>query len=200
MKQIDKKTYRVNNKNRYSEVHKKKQILIASSLRKSNYHIVRLQNKEIGQSKRWCTYSISRDGKVYEHYDPKYYSDFINDKSIDKHIISIVLENMCVLFKTPKGVLINSLNEVCDEENSGLKNWIGKTHWETYPDKQMKSLVRLIKYLCDEFDIPKKLMQFHYHHEKTNMFNGIVFRSNYDEESSDVNPFMDIDKLNKMLK
>jgi N-acetylmuramoyl-L-alanine amidase len=199
MKQIDKKTYHVNNKNRYSDIYEKKQILIASSLRKLNYHILRLQNKEQGNTKRWCTYTISREGKIFEHYDPKFYSDFINEKTIDKHIISIVLENMGSLNKTPKKLLINSLGEVCDIENVGEKDWIGKTYWEKYPDEQIKSLVKLSKHLCKTFKISKKVMQFHYYHEKTNVFNGIVFRSNYLEETGDINPFMDIGELNKLL-
>ena len=200
MKQIDKETYKIKSFNRYSEKYEKKQIVLASSLRKSNYHITRLQHKEYGKTKKWNNYTISREGVIYEHFNPSLFSDFLGIRSTDKHIISIVLENMGSLIKTPTNKYVNSLGELCEEENVGVKNWVGKNYWETYPEIQIKKTIELCKYLCKKFDIQKKIIPFHYYHEKTNIFNGIVFRSNYIEETLDINPFMNIEDLNSMIK
>ena len=43
-------------------------------------------------------------------------------------------------------------------------------------------------------------MEFHYFHKDTLKFRGIVFRSNYIQDSSDINPLFDIEKFNVMLK
>ncbi len=42
-------------------------------------------------------------------------------------------------------------------------------------------------------------MDFHYYHKDTVKFRGIVFRSNYIQDSSDVNPLFDIVNFNAML-
>ena len=69
MKRIDRQTHKVEDNNRYKSVTKKSQIIIALSLRKDDYHINRLKHKEFGNSKKWNTYSISRNGNVFEHFD-----------------------------------------------------------------------------------------------------------------------------------
>jgi len=197
--QIDKQKYEIKEVNRYKTQSPKTQIVLATSLRKDNHLITRFLHKDFGKTKRWNTYTVSRDGSVYQHYDPKLHTDFLNIKEVDKRIISIVLENMGCLFQTPTGKHINWINEFCDEENVIEKGWLGYNFWEKFTDEQITSTVELCKTLCDEFGIPKMLIEFHHHHKDTLKFRGIVFRSNYIEDSSDINPLFDISKFNEML-
>lgn len=196
---IDKQKYEVKEINRYKTQSVKTQIVLATSLRKNGFHITRLQHKEFGKTKKWNAFTITREGIVYQHFEPKYYSDFLGIKEGDKQSISIVLENMGCLFQTPEGKYINWLNEVCDEENVTTKNWLGYNFWENFSEEQVKSTVLLCKDLCEEFGIPKQCMEFHHYHKETVKFRGIVFRSNYIEDSSDINPLFDIEKFNEML-
>ena len=46
-----------------------------------------------GKNKKTATFTINKEGKIYQHYDPKFYSDFVNNPQ-DKASISIVLENI----------------------------------------------------------------------------------------------------------
>jgi len=108
--QIDKTTYKIKEVNRYRTQIAKTQIVLATSLRKDNYHIKRLLHKDFGKTKKWNTYTISRDGVVYQHYDDKYHTDFLGVKEVDKQSISIVLENMGCLFQTSESKYINWLN------------------------------------------------------------------------------------------
>jgi len=197
--EIDKLTYRIKTDNRYKTKTPKTQIVIATSLRKDNRHIIRFQHKDYGKTKRWNTYTISRDGKVYQHYDDNYYTDFLGIKEGDKCSISIVLENMGALFQIVSGKHINWLNEVCEEENVVEKDWFGYEFWERFPDEQLESLVLLCKELCEKHGIPKKFMEFFHYHKETYKFKGIAFRGNYVEDSSDMTPLLDIPKLNEML-
>ena len=196
---IDDKTYKVGENNRYKTQIAKTQIILGTSLRKDSNHITRLQHKDYGKSKKWNTYTITRTGDIYEHFNPKYHSDFLGIKDIDKKSISIVLENMGCLYKTPSNKYINWLNEICEEQNIVERPWLGFNFWENLPDKQIASTVELCKSLCDEFGIPKVLIEFHHFHKEINKFKGIVFRSNYMESSSDINPIFDIGKFNEML-
>jgi len=197
--QIDNTTYGIKEINRYKTQNVKTQIVLATSLRKNNYHITRLLHKEYGKTKKWNTYTISRDGIIYQHYENKFHSDFLGIKEADKQSISIVIENMGCLFKTPAGKYINWLNEICDENNVIIKNWLGYSYWEKFTEEQIKSIVLLCKQLCEEHNIPKNCMDFHHFHKETVKFRGIVFRSNYIEDSSDINPLFDILKFNEML-
>ena len=197
---IDTETYAIKEINRYRTQSPKTQIVIASSLRKDNNHIIRLQHKDFGKSKRWNTFTISRDGTIYQHYDPKYHSDFLGIKEADKQSISIVLENMGCLFNAPSGKHINWINEVCDENLVVEKKWLGYSYWEKYSDEQVKSTLKLCKSLCNDFGIHNNLMEFNHYHKDTVKYKGIVFRSNYVEESSDINPLFDIVKFNKSIQ
>ncbi len=199
MMHVDSETYGVKEVNRYKTNTVKTQIVIATSLRKNGYHITRLLHKEFGKTKKWNTYTISRDGLVFEHYDSKYHSDFLGIKEADNQSISIVLENMGCLFLSPDGKYINWLNEVCDEENVVEKDWLGYHYWERFPEKQILSAVELCKVLCDKHSIRKKCIDFHHYHKDIVKFKGIVFRSNYIEDSSDINPLFDIQKFDEML-
>ena len=196
---IDKETYKIKQENRYKTKSPKTQIVIGVSLRKDNRHITRLQHKDFGKTKRWNTYTISRDGTVYQHYDDKYHADFLGVKEGDRKSISIVLENMGALFQTENGKHINWLNEVCEKKNVVEREWLGYDYWENYPETQLKSLITLCNQLCDTHNIPKVFMEFCHHHKQTSKFKGIVFRGNYIEDSSDMHPLLEIPKLSVML-
>jgi N-acetyl-anhydromuramyl-L-alanine amidase AmpD len=200
MMRIDSETYAIPESNRYKTQIAKTQIVLATSLRKDNNHIIRLQNKDYHKTKKWNTYTISRDGMIYQHFDPIYNSDFLGIKEIDKKTISIVLENMGCLFAAPNDKYINWINEVCEIENVVEKQWLGYNFWEKFPDEQIESIVMLCRRLCDDFNIPKMLIEFHHFNKEIHKFRGIVFRSNYIEDCSDINPLFDIPKFNEMLR
>lgn len=199
MKHIDKDTYQISENNRYKIKTVKTQIVIGLSLRKDHFHIIRLKHKDYGKTKKWNTYTISRDGKVYQHYDNTFHSDFIGIKIGDKQSISIVLENMGCLFETSSGKYINWLNEFCETDNVIEKKWSGYNYWEKFHDIQIESMGQLCKKLCEEHKIPKVCIEFNTYHKDISKFKGIVFRSNYIEDSSDLNPLIDIKKFNEIL-
>jgi hypothetical protein len=197
--QIDNVTYGVKEVNHYNTQTKKTQIVLATSLRKDGYHITRLLHKDYGNTKKWNTYTVNRNGIVYQHYNNQFYSDFLGIKEADKQSISIVMENMGCLFTTPSGRYLNWLNEMCDENRIVEKNWFGYNFWEQFSDIQLESVVLLCIQLCEQHNIPKTCIEFHHYHKDIIKFNGIVFRSNYFEDSSDINPLFDIGKFNEML-
>jgi N-acetyl-anhydromuramyl-L-alanine amidase AmpD len=196
---IDKQTYDIKEECRYKTQIAKTQIILATSLRKDDNYIIRLLNKDYHKTKKWNTFTVARTGVIYQHFDPKFHSDFIGIKEVDKKSISIVIENMGCLFKTPSNKYINWLSEICPDENVIEKNWLGYNFWEKFTDEQIQSSIELCSCLCEEYSIPKIVIDFHHYHKDTIKFRGIVFRSNYIEDSSDINPSFDIQKFNEML-
>ena len=57
---IDSNTYGIEEKNYNKTQSTKTQIILATSLRKGNNHIFRLQNKDYHKTKKWNTYTVSR--------------------------------------------------------------------------------------------------------------------------------------------
>ena len=192
-------TYGIDEINYHDTETTKTQIILCRSLRKKNFHITRLQRKDFGKTTKWNTYTISREGVIYQHYDNKLYTDFIGIKKVDKQSISVVLENMGSLFETSDNAYINWLNEICEPKNTKMKMWLGYKYWEKFPLKQIKSTVSLCGDLCDEFDIPKQCIDFDYYHKDIIKYNGIVFKSNYLENSGDIHPLFNIKKFNESL-
>lgn len=198
MQTIDKTTYLINEVNRYKTTSVKTQIVLGTSLRKNSYHISRLLHKNFGNSKKWNTYTITREGLIYQHYDNKYHTDYLGIKEADKKSISIVLENMGCLFET-SGKYINWLNEVCDESSVIEIEWNGYEFFEQFTDAQMESTVELCSMLCEEHSIPKKVIDFHNFHKDIVKYRGIAFSTNYFEDGGDINPLFEIKKFNEML-
>jgi len=196
---INKTKYKVKEVNRYKTKSVKTQIVLATSLRKKNHHVIRLQHKDYGNTKRWNTYTVSRSGIVYQHYDDKYHSDFLGVKEGDRKSISIVLENMGAVFETEDNRFVNWLNEICDNDVTEEYEWGGYTHWEKISVAQFKSVALLCGELCEKHNIPKKCFETHHHHKNITKFKGIVFRSNNIEDSSDIHPLFDIEKFSEML-
>lgn len=201
---LDKDTYAVNTKNYYAVKTKKTQIIIGGSLRSDNNHITHLKIKDFGQTKRWPTFSISREGKIYQHYDPAYYSDYMNVREIDKKAVSIVLENMGMLmYDANKEKFVNWINEeVSDAEKQvGEQLWKNCRYWEKYTTAQCEALVKLCNYLMKELDIKVDAIGHNVLETEIdiNQFQGIVTRSNYDSEYTDLNPMFNWNKFLKMM-
>jgi len=199
MLKIDCETYKAPEIGRYKTQIAKTQIVLATSLRKGSNHITRLQHKDYHKTKKWNTYTVSRTGEIYQHYDPALHSDFLGIKEVDKKSISVVLENMGTLFASPNNKYINWLSEVCETENVVEKLWLGYNFWEKITDEQIESTVMLCRRLSDDFGIPKLLIDFNHYNKDIIKYKGIVFRSNYIEDSTDINPLLDIPKFNEML-
>jgi len=200
MAYIDKEIYHINKDNFIKRKTKKDQIIISFSLRKKDNHITHLKHKEYGKTKKWNTYTISRNGTIYEHYDPNYYSNFMNMKKINKKSISIVLENMCSLIKINENSYVNWLNEKCPTNKIIKKSFLGLHYWELIPDEQFKSVIDLCDKLCDRFNIPKKIIDFHHYNSNIDKFSGIVLKSNYVENTTTINPLFNLQKFNEMLQ
>lgn len=188
---IDSDSYKINDLNYNKIKSKKKQIILSSSLRRGNNHIIRLEHKDFGKTKRWNTYTITREGIIYEHYNPIYSSNFLDIEIIDKQSISIVLENMGHLNEN-NGVYTNWINEECEKELVIEKKWNIYQYWEMYTDKQIKSCIELCNMLCDKFKIKNELIDFSSYHKDIRKFNGIIYQSNCVENSDDINPFLEI--------
>jgi N-acetyl-anhydromuramyl-L-alanine amidase AmpD len=196
--EIDKISYKISENNYYNIVTEKKRIVLCDSLRKDHNHIKRLQKKEYGKSKTWPTYTIDREGNVFEHFDPKYYSDYYGDTNIDMSSIYICIENMGVLtYDIEKRTYSNWINEICNVNDVSIIKWKGYSFWEKYRKDQIISVFNLCSFLCEKFKIDNLSIGYNNYDENALNFNGIICISNFDNMSCSVNPTFKYENFKK---
>mgnify|MGYP003659415401 FL=1 len=199
---INKEIHALTTNNYFDKSFIKKQIILGNTLLTDMSHINGWEHRLGGQYTKTSTYTIDRKGNIYQHFDPKYYSDFVGEKSVDKKSISISLENQGWLLKDlMKDRYIDWVGNIYKRKVKVIeKRWRGYTYWDPYTTKQYKATLDLIKYLCKEFDIPKKIIGHNTQIQSIEQYEGITYRSNYYKEKTDLSPAWDFKKIKNKLE
>jgi N-acetyl-anhydromuramyl-L-alanine amidase AmpD len=193
---IDTETYKLGEKNYYKKEYIKTQIVIGHTGRKNMYHYSGWINRYNGEYKKTAAFTIDKEGKIFQHYDPKYYSDFITLHNMAPFTIPIVLTNVGWLQKdTVNDRYYDWLghNYIIDNDSVVIKKWRNREYWESYTKKQFDSLKKLTDKLCDEFGIKNDCIGHTVFNEDVDIYEGITFKSNYYQESTDISPAFDME-------
>jgi N-acetyl-anhydromuramyl-L-alanine amidase AmpD len=187
---IDKKTYNLSNKNYHKKEFIKHQIIIGNSFSENLNHLKRWEHRLGGEYTKTSTFTIDRKGNIYQHYDPKYYSDFIGDKMIDKKIISITIENQGWLLKDLlKDKYIDWVGNIYKRRAKVIeKKWRGFIYWDPYTNSQIKACEELLYYLCEKYNITCSCVGHNTYIDGIESFAGITYRSNFYKEKTDLSP------------
>jgi hypothetical protein len=189
--------YRLSSKNYINEETEKTRIVIGNTFSVNMNHYIGWTKRLNGEFKRTANYTITIDGEIHEHFLPKYYSNYLNDKNLNKSSIVILLENEGWLVKdlfdenrynTYIGHIYNG-NDVIE------KRWRNYKYWSSYSEVQMESLSKIVKKLCNDFDIPLKVVSHNTNFDGIEKYSGITYRSNFEKFYTDVNPTWDFTKF-----
>lgn len=199
---INSKKYQLTPSNYYKIETDKTQIVIGSTFSNNMNHFIGWEKRLNGNFKKTAHYTIDVNGNVFEHFNPKYYSKFISNDNFDRQIISIVIENEGWLLKdVEKNEFIDC---GCNIYNSRIfeKKWRNFNYWTPYNNKQIKSLIMLIKDICDRFkSIPLEVVP---HNTKIDVgldkYKGILYRSNFNGVSTDPNPSLDFELIKNEIE
>jgi len=107
----------------------------------------------------------SEDGKIYEAFDPDYWSYHLGVKGtkgkIDKHSIGIELCAWGRLEKRGDKYYNTYGTEVSSDEVYKLEDkWRGELYYHSYTDKQMESLENLLLWIIKTYKIPVQNIEF----------------------------------------
>jgi len=72
-----------------------------------------------------------------------------------------------------------------------IRNWRNYFFWDKYNESQYDSISKLCESLCEKHKIEKKSMPSHALNNGVSKFNGIVYKSNYSDIYTDINPSFD---------
>jgi hypothetical protein len=178
---------------------KKKQIILLNTSCEKDDYFKKIKTRYNGKYNRLPCFFISRTGEVYQHFNPIYYSKLMEGHQIEKHSITIALENVGWLFND---TLNNKVLTWSGSEYSGEIieiPWRNKKYWATYTDEQYTKLAEIIDYLCIKHNIIKDFIGNNVVINKANNYRGVLNRSNYSKNYYDLSPAMDFKKLNELI-
>jgi N-acetyl-anhydromuramyl-L-alanine amidase AmpD len=187
---IDDKTYKLNINN-YTQIEsQKKQIVLGNTFNDDMKHLAGWNTKYNGKYKKTAAFTISKNGQIYKHFDPKYYSSYFNTNEQNIKSILILIENYGWLIKDNKKNTFNNWlgGEYTGDRNILEKKWRDYMYWEPYNNEQLESTIYLILKLCSEFNIPKIAIGHNTKIDDLYEFEGVLYKSNIEKHYTDLNP------------
>ena len=178
----------------------KKQIILIHSSRYSEEYITSLKYRHNESYNKIPNYFIDREGKIVKLLEDQEYSKFFNKNDLNKNAIFVCLENLGWLEKQPlKNGYINWIGTIYNS-NVFQRRWRDYYYWHPYTEEQLKSTSELCLKLCDDNKIKIEALE---HNTKINgieNFEGIVTKSNYLSEITDLSPAFNFGLFSKFLK
>lgn len=198
---IDSESYPLDTKNYYTKEFPKKQIVIGHTFTNDMKHYIGWKNRYNGKYKKNATFTIDLEGNIYQHFDPKYYSNFLNIQNVDEHVIGITLVNRGWLMRNIKSdEYFDFLNYPVSNLNVVKKRWRNHTYWAPYSEEQITSLIKLCRYLSNKYGINLEVLPHNTRIDSVYDYNGVVFRSNYMKEFTDLSPAFDFIEFKNKLE
>jgi N-acetyl-anhydromuramyl-L-alanine amidase AmpD len=197
---IDNLKYKLPRTNYFKKVYKKTQIVIGHTASKDMNHYKGWLNRHNGHYKNTAAFTIDIAGNIHQHFNPKYFSNFIGDTKHNQKVISIVLENEGWLTKSiTSGIFTTWIGDEYSDDVT-IRYWRGEMYWANYSELQMSSLIHLIKELSLNFNISLQTIGHNTKVDDIYDYKGIIFRSNFSKEFKDLSPAFNYETLKNKIE
>jgi N-acetyl-anhydromuramyl-L-alanine amidase AmpD len=192
---LDKKT-----KNSLGVEKNKKQIILTHTKRNINEYLSALRYRYDKKYTKLPHYIITREGIILQIMGDEEFGNYLNNPTFDKQSIIICLENLGWLEKQPlKNHYINWIGSIY-KKNVFDRKWRDYFFWEPYTEIQLEKTVELCVNLTEKFKIEPICIGHNTKTSRLEGFNGILSRSNIDQDSTDLSPAFDFEYFIKLLE
>jgi N-acetyl-anhydromuramyl-L-alanine amidase AmpD len=171
-----------------SESHQKKQIILAHTSRIGEDYLKSLEYRYNGVYNKLPHYVIMKDGSQKQICEETKVTNFFDNDVLNKRSIVICLENLGWL---EKDILSPTHSNWLKQKVQGKvreRKWRQKFFWDLYTDEQVNTLINLCYQICENHNIPKKFIGHNTHLNNLESFEGILNRSNFYYEYTDLSP------------
>ena len=200
---IDNTTYKLNEKHYIAEGTDKNRIVLGLTYCTGMKHYNSWLNRYNGKYAKTAMFTIGLNGKIYEHFSPNYYSNYMMDNKLNENTITILLENEGWLVKDliNENQYINYIGYIYNREDTIVeKSWRNQKFWAPFSDKQIKSTIELTTKLCNNFKIPIKAVSHNTNFDGAYDFNGVLYKSNFKKYYTDISPAWDCEQFKNKLE
>jgi N-acetyl-anhydromuramyl-L-alanine amidase AmpD len=179
---------------------KKKQIILCHTAREVQEYLTSLKHRYNGQYDKTPNYIVTRKGEILQLLPDNTYSNYTNNKEVNKNSIIICLENLGWLEKKPlTNYYINWKGSIYNEK-AFEKKWRDFFFWQPYTPIQLEITAELCKHLSESLNIEKRCVGHNTRFEGVSNYEGIVSKSNYDSTYTDLNPSFNFETFIKHLE
>ena len=179
---------------------KKKQIILCHTSREVKEYLTSLKLRYNGKFDKIPNYIITREGKILQLLSDDSHTNFFQESNINRNSIIICLENLGWLEKKPlTNYYINWKGSIYNQQVYE-KKWRDYFFWQPYTDLQIKSTADLCNQLISNYKIDKRCIGHNVKFDGISMFEGIVTRSNFDSNFTDLNPSFNFETFRKFLE
>lgn len=177
-------------------------IVIGHTFNHDMKHVTGWLHRYHGKYKKTSAFTISTNGTIYQHFDPKYHSRYFNKTELDNKSIVILLENDGWLVKdNQKNEFYTWIGDIYSEPNMIIeKRWREYSYWAPYTNEQIESTLSLCNKLCVDFDIPVMVMNHNTKIDNLIGYEGIIYRSNLEKHYTDLSPSWDCNEFKNKLE
>jgi N-acetyl-anhydromuramyl-L-alanine amidase AmpD len=179
---------------------KKKQIILCHTSREVKEYLTSLKFRYNGKFDKIPNYVITREGKILQLLSDESHTNFFQESNVNRNSIIICLENLGWLEKKPlTNYYINWKGSIYNQQVYE-KKWRDYFFWQPYTDLQIKSTADLCNQLISNYKIDKRCIGHNVKFDGISMFEGIVTRSNFDSNFTDLNPSFNFETFRKFLE
>ena len=179
---------------------KKKQIILCHTSREVEEYLTSLKFRYNGKFDRIPNYVITRDGKILQLLSDISHTNYFNNENINRNSIIICLENLGWLEKKPlTNYYINWKGSIYNEQVYE-KKWRDYFFWEPYTTSQIESTADLCNQLNETLRIDNRCIGHNTKVVGVENFEGIVTKSNFDSDFTDLSPSFNFETFRKLLK
>jgi N-acetyl-anhydromuramyl-L-alanine amidase AmpD len=153
-----------------------------------------------GNFKRIPNYIVTRNGKIIQLLGNTEHSEYFKDPDINRNSIIVSLENLGWLQKEP--LTDHYINWIGDIYNGKVleKKWRDYFFWQPYTEEQVQSTYSLCGKLLKELKIKSQIVEHNAKIAGIEKFIGIVSKSNFDINYTDLSPAFNFNELLKNIE
>jgi hypothetical protein len=163
-------------------------------------YLASLRYRYNGKYTKIPNFVITKEGKVLQLLENIEHSNYFSEVNINRNSIIISLENLGWLEKQPlENHYVNWIGDIY-KGNTFDRKWRDYFFWEPYGENQIESLVSLCKKITKNMKISQESIEHNTKIIGIERFQGIVTRSNFDKNFTDLSPAFDFELFKKKLE